>query len=306
MDNSRPRPRSSRTARTPWRASSSASSTTSTAPCASRWRSFPSATTRPRPRSRWLAGCGRSSRRWSTWSCARTWRRSCRSSATAGFRWPSRRSRARSRASPKHGHPCRSWPRSPRRRPSTRPSPTHWTPRASSWSWSTAPRTTCSSGRRAARSPPALTTRPSRRRPHCTATPSVWRSVTCAPVSPNWRSTCCTTAVCGTGRSGGTSTSSCRSATATTTPTARSCSSSAACSAAWLPGTRTGCGWTRTANATCGPGCGNTSPRRGPTPRTASTSAARSTRPAGSRSSASTAPTPSRSHRPARAPGSTA
>lgn len=59
------------------------------------------------------------------------------------------------------------------------------------------------------------------RRARCTATPSAWRSVTCARASPNWRSTCCATAGCGTGRNGGTSTSNCRSATATTTPTGR-------------------------------------------------------------------------------------
>ena len=68
------------------------------------------------------------------------------------------------------------------------------------------------------------TRRRPRRRPRCTATRSAWRSATCGRASPNWRSTCCATAGCGTGRSGGTSTSSCRSATATTTPTARSCS----------------------------------------------------------------------------------
>ena len=53
-----------------------------------------------------------------------------------------------------------------------------------------------------------------RRRPRCTATRSAWRSATCGRASPSWRSTCCATARCGTGRSGGTSTSSCRSATA--------------------------------------------------------------------------------------------
>ena len=52
--------------------------------------------------------------------------------------------------------------RSPRRRPSTRRSPTRSTPRASSWSWSTAPPTTSSSGRpRAdAAEPPRPTRRP--------------------------------------------------------------------------------------------------------------------------------------------------
>lgn len=74
------------------------------------------------------------------------------------------------------------------------------------------------------RTRPARTRHPPRKRPRCTATRSVWRSATCAHASPSWRSTCCATAGCGTGRSGGTSTSNCRSVTATTTPTARSCS----------------------------------------------------------------------------------
>ncbi len=56
-------PRPSPTGPTPWRASSSAWSTTSTAPCASRWRSSPSAITRPPRRSPWRAACVRSSRR---------------------------------------------------------------------------------------------------------------------------------------------------------------------------------------------------------------------------------------------------
>lgn len=70
-------------------------------------------------------------------------------------------------------------------------------------------------------SPPTPTRRTARTVPGCTATRSAWRSATCARGSPSWRSTCCATAGCGTGRSGGTSTSRCPSATATTTPTAR-------------------------------------------------------------------------------------
>lgn len=64
---------------------------------------------------------------------------------------------------------------------------------------------------------------PRRRRPRCTATRSASRSATCGPASPSWRSTCYVTGGCATGRSGGTSTWSCRWATATTTRTARSC-----------------------------------------------------------------------------------
>jgi len=72
------------------------------------------------------------------------------------------------------------------------------------------------------------------------------------------------------------------------------------------PATRTGYASTRTASGTCGRGCAGTWPRPAPTPRTPSTSAARSTPPAASPSSASTAPTPSRSARPAPPSGSTA
>ena len=83
--------------------------------------------------------------------------------------------------------------------------------------WS--PRRTRPPSRPATGCRPAPTTA---RRRRCTATPSGWRSVTCGPGSPSWRRTCCTTARCGTGRSGGTSTSSSRWPTPTTTPTGRS------------------------------------------------------------------------------------
>ena len=92
--------------------------------------------------------------------------------------------------------------------------------RASSWSWSTArsdhvfqwqPRDERRRAAEPGRPGRAAEPRTSRR---CTATPSAWRSATCGRASPSWRSTCCTTAGCGTGRSGGTSTSSSRSADA--------------------------------------------------------------------------------------------
>ena len=230
----RGRRRRSPAAPTPWRASSPASSTTSTGRCASRWRSSRSATTRPPRRWRWCAGCARSSRRSIYLELCEDMRRCWPSCATAGCRWRCRRSRPRSTASPPSGRRCRWSRRSPRPRPSTRPSPTRWTRRASSWCWSTAPPTTSSSGS-ARDGPPGRreadaerrrggrrTHRRPRRRPRCTATRSAWRSATCGRASPNWRNTCCTTAGCGTGRSGGTSTSNCRSATPTTTPTARS------------------------------------------------------------------------------------
>lgn len=62
---------------------------------------------------------------------------------------------------------------------------------------------------------------PAGRRLPCTATRSGSRSATCGPASRSWRPTCCTTARSGTGRSGGTSTSSSRWPTPTTTPTGR-------------------------------------------------------------------------------------
>lgn len=71
------------------------------------------------------------------------------------------------------------------------------------------------------------------------------------------------------------------------------------------PGQGSGCVSTRTASATCGPGCESTSPPPEPTRGTASTCAGPSTRRAASTSSAYTAPVTSRSPRARPRPGST-
>ena len=140
--------------------------------------------------------------------------------------------------------------------------------RASSWCSSTGRPTTSSSGsratgRRRAEPTPATPSRaPTPRTPPARRRGRRGDRRPAARASPSWRSTCCTTAGCGTGRSGGTSTSSSRSADADY-DTYRQVHGPdrqpvPAAGARRRPPDDAS---TRTASATCGPGCASTSPR---------------------------------------------
>ena len=286
--------RRSPTGPAPWPASCSASSTTSTGRCASRWRSSPSATTRPprrlamarrlrekQPKVVYLELC-------EDMAPLLTELRNCRLPvARPGVRERGRRLPAAS------GPRCRWSRRSPRPRPSTRRSPTRWTPRASSWSWSTAPPTTSSSGSAGAtgqptgptptRTPPAARRgggRAARRRGRRgdRRPAAALRRAGGAPAAP--RQGPALVGVVAPVRRTAARRRRPRHLPAGHVPDRQPVPAAGARRPA------TGCAWTRTASATCGPGCASTWPRPAPTRRTASTSAAHSTPPAGSTSSA--------------------